>query len=93
MRKWVVRLLAQGFSKRLFGVVEPTEVAQGERPFTTVLQAALLHPAEPLGFEFSVDNEVAPGMTLPVAISDGLEVSYLRISMEATGQLEIHSNA
>jgi hypothetical protein len=58
------------------------EVAQGSHPFTTVLKVALLHPAEPLGFEFSVDNEQFPGMTIPVSIPDGLDVSYLFMHME-----------
>jgi hypothetical protein len=58
------------------------EVAQGAHPFTTVSKVALLHPAEPLGFEFSLDNEFVPGVFVPVATSDGLDVSYLDIHME-----------
>lgn len=58
------------------------DVAQDAHPFTTVLKAALLHPAEPLGFEFSVDNELVPGITVPVSIPDGLDISYLSIYME-----------
>jgi hypothetical protein len=58
------------------------DVAQGTRPFTTVSKVALLHPAEPLGFEFSVDNELFPGMTVPINIPDGLDVSYLDMHME-----------
>jgi hypothetical protein len=57
------------------------DVAQGFRPYTTVLKAALLHPAEPLGFEFSVDNELAPGVIGPVTTPDGLDVDYLDIQM------------
>jgi hypothetical protein len=58
------------------------DVAQGVRPFTTVSKVALLHPAEPLGFEFSLDNEFVPGVYVPVAIPDGLDVSYLNIHMQ-----------
>jgi hypothetical protein len=57
------------------------DVAQGSRPFTTVLKTALLHPAEPLGFEFSLDNELVPGVTGPVVVPDGLDVDYLYIGM------------
>lgn len=58
------------------------DVAQGTHPFTTVSKVALLHPAEPLGFEFSLDNEFVPGVYVPVSIPDGLDVSYLDIHME-----------
>jgi hypothetical protein len=58
------------------------EVAQRQHRFTTVSKVALLHPAGPLGFEFSVDNEFVPGMYAPVTIPDGLDVSYLDIHME-----------
>ncbi len=58
------------------------EVAQGLHPFTTVLKVALLHPAEPLGFEFSVDNELSPNFTVPIHTPDGLDVSYLDIHLE-----------
>jgi len=58
------------------------DVAQGDHQFATVLKAALLHPAEPLGFEFSVDNELFPGLTVPVSVPDGLDVSYLSMHME-----------
>jgi hypothetical protein len=58
------------------------DVAQGAHTYATVLKAALLHPAEPLGFELSVDNELAPGITVPVATTDGLDVDYLDIRME-----------
>lgn len=58
------------------------DVAQGHNAYTTVLTAALLHPAEPLGFEFSVDNELAPGITAPVIVPDGLDVDYLDMRME-----------
>jgi hypothetical protein len=58
------------------------EVAQGARSFVSVARVELLYPAEPLGFEFSVDNEMIPGTTVPVAIPDCLEISYLSIQME-----------
>ena len=57
------------------------EVAQGTHPFTPVLQVTLLHPIEPLGFEFSVDNEIAPGVIVPVTIPDGLDVASLDIRL------------
>jgi hypothetical protein len=58
------------------------DVAQGSNPYMTVLKASLLHPAEPLGFELSVDNEQAPGWTVPVVIPDGLDVDFLDIRTE-----------
>jgi hypothetical protein len=60
------------------------DVAQGSNPYTTVLKASLLHPAERLGFELSVDNELAPGFTVPVATPDGLDVDFLEIRTERT---------
>jgi hypothetical protein len=57
------------------------EVAQGTHAFTLAARATLLHPAEPLGFELSVDNEAFPGFTAPVVIPDSLEVSYLKMSL------------
>ena len=58
------------------------DVAQGAHPFTTVSKVALLHAPEPLGFEFSVDNEMFPGFTVPIGTADGVDVSYLDIHME-----------
>ncbi len=58
------------------------DVAQGAHPFITVIEVALLHPPEPLGFEFSIDNEMFPGVTVPINIPDGLDVSYLDMRME-----------
>jgi hypothetical protein len=49
------------------------EVAQGGHPFTTALQAKLLHPAELLGFEFSVEASAQ------IVQADGLNVSCLDI--------------
>jgi len=57
------------------------EIAQGAHPFTVVVQATLLHPAEPLAFEFSVDNEVLPGTTAPAQKHDSLEVSRLEMGL------------
>jgi hypothetical protein len=61
--------------------VAQVEVAQGAHPFTVLVQATLLHPAEPLAFEFSVDNEVRAGETAPVLKPDSLEVSFLKMDM------------
>lgn len=57
------------------------EVAQGEHPFTTVLETALLHPPEPLGFEFSIDNEALPGMYIPVPFGDGVDVTAFEVGL------------
>ena len=57
------------------------EIAQGLHPFTTVLYTALAHPVEPLGFEFSIDNETEPGVTLPVLMRDGLDAAYLHMQL------------
>jgi hypothetical protein len=62
--------------------VAQIDVAQGSNPYSTVLSAALMHPAEPLGFELSVDNELAPGLTVPVVTPDGLDVDFLEIRTE-----------
>ncbi len=57
------------------------EVSQGAHPFTPVLQTPFLHPPEPLGFEFSVDNEVFPGVFAPVTVPDGLDVGPFDIEL------------
>lgn len=57
------------------------EVAQGEHPFTTVLETALLHAPEPLGFEFSIDNEALPGMYIPVPFGDGVDVTDFEVRL------------
>lgn len=57
------------------------EVAQGARPFTAVLEVQLLHPAEPLGFEVSIDNEAFPGYYVPVATPDGIDIDRLEIRL------------
>jgi len=59
------------------------EVAQaGHRE--EVLKVELPHPAEPLGFEFSIDNEAFPGVFVPVTERDGIEVDYLSMHMVQT---------
>ena len=58
------------------------DVAQGGHPFYTVSKVALRQPAEPLGFEFSIDNEITPGDTEPITIPDGVDVSYLDMHTE-----------
>jgi hypothetical protein len=57
------------------------EVAQAQHEYEEVLEQALPHPAEPLGFEFSVDNEAYPGYYVPVTVPDYLEIDYLSMSM------------
>jgi hypothetical protein len=57
------------------------EVAQGEHGYTEILEVALPHPAGPLGFEFSVDNEAFPGVFVPVTVPDGLDVDFLDIRL------------
>jgi hypothetical protein len=57
------------------------DIAQGLHPFTTVLNTALAHPVEPLGFEFSIDNETEPGTTFPILTRDGLDVAYLHMDL------------
>ncbi len=57
------------------------EVAQGQHEYEQVLEQQLLHPAEPLGFEFSVDNEAFPGYYVPVTEPDRIEIDYLSMRM------------
>jgi hypothetical protein len=57
------------------------EVAQGRHSFTPVLEAALPHPAEPLGFEVSIDNEASPGVYAPVITPDGIDIEDLEIRL------------
>lgn len=57
------------------------EVAQDWHPYTTVLSATLLHPAEALGFEFSLDNQQADGSNAAVLVGDRLDVDYLDIHL------------
>jgi hypothetical protein len=42
----------------------------------TVLQTNLLRTPGPLGFEFSLDNEIFPGVYAPVTIADQLDVAF-----------------
>jgi hypothetical protein len=57
-------------------------VAQDGHGLTQVAQVALPHPADPLGFEFSLDNEAFPGQHVPVSMPDGLDVAFFGIGME-----------
>lgn len=57
------------------------EVKQGAHSYTVVLSAQLSHPPEPVGLEYSVDNELFPGFTIPVAIGDGVDVGPLDIRL------------
>jgi hypothetical protein len=57
------------------------EVSQGVHPFTPVLQSAFVHPPEPLGFEFSVDNEIFPGVLAPVTTPDSLHVGEFDLEL------------
>lgn len=51
------------------------QVKQGSNQ-ATVLQTSLLRPPDPLGFEFSVDNEIAPGVIVPVTVAEQLDVAF-----------------
>ena len=56
------------------------EAAQGKHAYTPVLQAALPQPIdEPLAFEFSLDNEIFPGVMVPITVPDSLDVAFLSI--------------
>lgn len=55
------------------------EVAQGLQGYTTVLSTQLPHPTGPLGFEFSVDNQIVTNNYLPVIVPDSLDADYLSI--------------
>lgn len=55
------------------------EVAQAGQSF--VLQTALLHPPEPLGFMLSTDNEMFPGVFVPVMVPDSIEVAYIDLAL------------
>jgi hypothetical protein len=52
-----------------------------EKICTLILEVALPHPPEPLGFEFSLDNEVFPGSYGPVTVSDRLDIRYFDIGL------------
>lgn len=57
------------------------EVAQGTHAYTSILDVALPHTPEPMGFEFSVDNEAFPGFFVPVAVPDGLDIDTVDIRL------------
>jgi hypothetical protein len=57
------------------------EVAQGRHWYTLVTDTPLSHAPEPLGFEFSLDNEIAPGCYGPVAAPDSLDIDSFEIGV------------
>ncbi|HRQ38035.1 MAG TPA: hypothetical protein PLD25_08990 [Chloroflexota bacterium] len=57
------------------------QVKQGSNQ-ATVLQTTLLHPPDPLGFEFSVDNEIAPGVIVPVTVAEQLDVAFYSAGLQ-----------
>lgn len=59
------------------------EVKQAPYDFTLVLDTPLLHPPEALGFEFSIDNEAAPGQYVPVSVGDGVSIGAFSIHYAA----------
>lgn len=58
------------------------EVAQGEHEYTTVLQTDLSHAPEPLGLDFSIDNEIIPGMNVPVTVDSSIDLGSLRVGSQ-----------
>ena len=50
--------------------------------YEVVLEVDLPAPVEPLAFEFSLDNEVLPGLIIPFADQDSLDVASLAIWYE-----------
>lgn len=57
------------------------KVEQGANQ-ATVLQTNLLRPPDPLGFEFSMDNEIAPGVIVPVTVPDQLDVAFFSAGLK-----------
>jgi hypothetical protein len=57
------------------------EVAQGDSGYTVVAATTLPEPLEPLAFEFSVDNELFPGLFVPVLEPDAMDVAHLEIRL------------
>ena len=53
------------------------EVAQGEHDYEIVLESNLENPIEPLALEFSLDNEILPGVINPTFGPDTLDVASL----------------
>ncbi len=56
------------------------EVAQ-DGNHTVVLATPLLEAPEPVAMEFSVDNELLPGLQSPVIIPDAMEVNFLDVRL------------
>ncbi len=51
------------------------KVSQGANQ-AIVTQTTLLRPPDPLGFEFSLDNEILPGVIVPVTVADQLDIAF-----------------
>lgn len=62
------------------------EVAQGTHGYTVVAEADLLRRPDPMAFEFSVDNEVVPGVYAPVTLSDGVDIRSFHIRTVRSSQ-------
>lgn len=52
------------------------EIAQGDAPFTAVIDCDVPEPFEALGFAFSLDNELIPEQMAPVPAKDGLTIAH-----------------
>jgi hypothetical protein len=61
--------------------VARVEVAQNRETCMLILEVALPRLPEPLGFEFSLDNEVFPGSYGPVTTPDRLDIRYFDIGL------------
>jgi hypothetical protein len=61
--------------------VARVEVAQSQITYSHILEAALSHPPEPLGFEFSLDNEVFPDKYGPVTVPDRLDIGHFDMGL------------
>lgn len=57
------------------------KVKQGTNQ-ATVLQTNLLRPPDALGFEFSMDNEIAPGVIVPVTVADQLDIAFYSAGLQ-----------
>lgn len=62
------------------------EAAQGDSGYVTVISTTLPQPVDPLAFELSIDNEAFPGLTVPVAVPDALEVDSFDIGYQNTNR-------
>ncbi|GIK56307.1 MAG: hypothetical protein BroJett015_19700 [Chloroflexota bacterium] len=57
------------------------QIEQDDRQ-ATVLQMPFLHPPDPLGFEFSLDNEIAPESIHPVTVADQLDIAFYHAELQ-----------